>query len=241
MLDLSLTQIIGGSLAAATGAALTSSLGVAGTIVGAATISVVSVVGGALYTHSLRQTGRRVLAGTAADVRRSARTAPAEPTRAAGSAVDVRRSALTEAAGPERAAGTAVPRQSGLRPRSLLAGAAAVFALAIAGITGYELATGAPISGGTGGTTLNQVTGTGPAAAGGNPADGVPSDSSADTTGPSTGPTSVPTSVPTETTGPSTGTTSPAESTTLSTTPSHTATQEPSEPTTTPPGPTPQP
>ena len=55
-LDLSATQLIGGSLAAATAAALGSRLGVVGTIVGAALVSVVSAVAGALYTQSLRRT-----------------------------------------------------------------------------------------------------------------------------------------------------------------------------------------
>jgi len=55
-LDLSLAQVAGGSLAAATAAALSSGLGVAGTIAGAAVISVVTAVAGALYTQSLRRT-----------------------------------------------------------------------------------------------------------------------------------------------------------------------------------------
>ena len=55
-LDLSVTQLIGGSLAAATAAALGSRLGVVGTIIGAALVSVVSAVAGALYTQSLRRT-----------------------------------------------------------------------------------------------------------------------------------------------------------------------------------------
>src|SRR3954453_21908383 len=55
--DLSLTQVAGGALAAMTAAALGSTLGVAGTIAGAALASVVAGVAGSLYTASLR-TGR---------------------------------------------------------------------------------------------------------------------------------------------------------------------------------------
>ncbi len=55
-LDLSVTQLVGGSLAAATAAALGSRLGTVGTIVGASLVSVVSAVAGALYTQSLRRT-----------------------------------------------------------------------------------------------------------------------------------------------------------------------------------------
>jgi hypothetical protein len=55
-IDLSLTQVLGGSLAAATAAALGSRLGVVGTITGAALVSVVASVAGAVYTTSLRRT-----------------------------------------------------------------------------------------------------------------------------------------------------------------------------------------
>ena len=59
---LSVAQIIGGSLAAATAAALGSRLGVVGTITGAALVSVVASLSGAVYTSSLRHTGDRVSA-----------------------------------------------------------------------------------------------------------------------------------------------------------------------------------
>lgn len=48
MLELSMTQIIGGSLAAATAAVLGSRLGVVGTIAGAMLISIISAVAGAI-------------------------------------------------------------------------------------------------------------------------------------------------------------------------------------------------
>jgi hypothetical protein len=71
-LELSLAQTIGGSLAAATAAAAGSQLGAAGTITGAAVVSVVASVAGALYTSSLRHTGDRV-----SSVLRAARGGPA--------------------------------------------------------------------------------------------------------------------------------------------------------------------
>ncbi len=55
-LDLSMTQLVGSSLAAATAAFLGSRVGLVGTIVGAAVASVVSAVAGAAYTASLRHT-----------------------------------------------------------------------------------------------------------------------------------------------------------------------------------------
>ncbi len=59
-MELSLTQVLGGSLAAATAAALGSRLGVVGTITGAALVSVVASVAGAVYTASLRRTTYQV-------------------------------------------------------------------------------------------------------------------------------------------------------------------------------------
>lgn len=78
MLDLSLTQLLGGALAAATGAALVARLGVAGTILGAAAISRMSVIGGAAYTHLLRHTRARV---RSAAERTSVREVPPRPGR----------------------------------------------------------------------------------------------------------------------------------------------------------------
>src|SRR6478672_531881 len=79
--DLSLTQVAGGALAAMTAAALGSTLGVGGTIAGAALASVVAGVAGSLYTASLR-TGREkvrtVLRGQSTDAA-SAPPAPVEP------------------------------------------------------------------------------------------------------------------------------------------------------------------
>lgn len=148
LLDLSLTQLVGGSLAAATGAALASRLGVAGTILGAACVSLISAVAGAAYTQSLRTTRARV------------RTVSGQPPRSDTEALGTR-AAGSHAAG---ARPTPPPVRRLLRPQAVLAAAAAVFVIAFASITGYELLTGAPISGGSGGTTLNEVTGTGQAA-----------------------------------------------------------------------------
>lgn len=55
--DLSLPQIVGGALATMTAAVAASYLGVAGTVIGAAVMSVGSTVGGAVYTHYLKRTG----------------------------------------------------------------------------------------------------------------------------------------------------------------------------------------
>ena len=59
-LDLSLTKVLGGALAAMTAAALGSRLSVAGTLVGAALASVIAAVAGSLYTASLSHTRDKV-------------------------------------------------------------------------------------------------------------------------------------------------------------------------------------
>jgi hypothetical protein len=59
-LDLSAAQVTGGALAAVTSAVAGSTLGVNGTVAGAAVGSVVATVGGELYTHSLRRTHQSV-------------------------------------------------------------------------------------------------------------------------------------------------------------------------------------
>jgi hypothetical protein len=119
-MELSLTQVLGGSLAAATAAALGSRLGVVGTITGAALVSVVASVAGAIYTTSLRRTKYQM-------------------SRALGTV----------------SSGRAHPPRPRPRARMVLVGAAAVFALTAAGVTGVELLTGASLSGRSGSTTVS--------------------------------------------------------------------------------------
>jgi hypothetical protein len=58
--ELSVPQILGSALAAVTAAVAASYLGVAGTVIGAAVVSMASTIGTAIYTHYLKQTGERV-------------------------------------------------------------------------------------------------------------------------------------------------------------------------------------
>ncbi|MEU8245017.1 hypothetical protein [Nonomuraea sp. NPDC048916] len=58
--ELSGPQIGGSALAAVTAAAAASYLGVAGTVIGAAVVSIASTVASAVYTHYLKRTGDRV-------------------------------------------------------------------------------------------------------------------------------------------------------------------------------------
>ena len=72
-LQLSATQIIASALAAVTATFGASYLGVAGTVIGAAVASVLTVVGNAVYSHSLQRVAR--MAPPPASYRRSARDA----------------------------------------------------------------------------------------------------------------------------------------------------------------------
>jgi hypothetical protein len=155
-LDLSLTQVLGGALAAMTAAALGSRFSVAGTVVGAALASVIAAVATALYTASLRRTGetvRTVLGGRPSDTARiDSPSDPAQPASGVSAAVAPRR--LPSLAGTvDRSA--LWSRRRALILKSVV-GAAAAFALAAGALTLYEAISGHALSGGSG-TTFSQV------------------------------------------------------------------------------------
>ena len=151
-LDLSVTQIIGGALAAMTAAALGSQLSAAGTLVGAALASIVAAVAGALYTASIRRTREKVktvfYTGQPNEVD--------EPT-----VIDIvadseghitgQRSHLVE---PEPERGPR-PRPK-LNWKRVVVAALAIFGIAGVSLTAFELVTGNALSGGDG-TTFQQV------------------------------------------------------------------------------------
>lgn len=85
-LNLSATQVCASALAAITATVAASYLGIAGTVIGAAVASVLTVVGNAVYSHSIQSTRERVRTVVPAAARRSRRptttTRPATPTPA---------------------------------------------------------------------------------------------------------------------------------------------------------------
>jgi hypothetical protein len=155
-LELSITQVVGGALAAMTAAALGSRFSVEGTVVGAALASVIAAVAGALYTASLRrthQTVRVVLRRGPTDAAGSAsRSAPAQPVPGVSASV-APRSVPSLADTADRSARAS--RRRGLVVKSVV-GALATFALAAGALTLYEALTGHALSGGSG-TTFSQV------------------------------------------------------------------------------------
>lgn len=132
-IELSPTQVIGGALAAMTAATIGSQLGLAGTILGAASASVIATIATAVYTTSLRRTQDRVRVVIGSGPRRPA--------------------------GAHRYVGTPSTRTlpfARLRWRPVLAMAGMAFVLASVGLTSFEMITGTALSGGQG-TTVSQV------------------------------------------------------------------------------------
>jgi hypothetical protein len=149
-LDLSLTQLLGGALAAMTAAALGSRLGVAGTITGAAVASIVAGVGGSLYTASLRTTREKVktvwtgrVAGT--DTKTAVDVVPDAPVWDAPDAAvsEPRPSVLT-------------PRRLAVPWKAMTVAVLTVFVIAAAALTTFEALSGSALSGGKG-TTISHL------------------------------------------------------------------------------------
>ncbi|WP_374969669.1 hypothetical protein [Terrabacter sp. BE26] len=133
LLDLSLNQLLAGSMAAATAAALGSRLGVAGTITGAAVLSIVSAIAANVYTNSMARARDAVV------VVRSRRLADGRVVQVATEKVATPRDDAREGSWRQRLDKATV--------RRLLLMAGAVFAIAAVVITVLQLTTGAQVTG----------------------------------------------------------------------------------------------
>jgi hypothetical protein len=151
-LDLSLTQIVGGALAAMTAAVLGAKLSAAGTVVSAALASIIAAVAGTLYTASLRRTRDKVKTvfwtGQPNEVEEPTvmEILPDSEGHIAG-----QRSHLVA---PEPVDPS--PRRPKLNWKRVVVAALATFGIAAVSLTVFELATGHALSGGDG-TTIQQV------------------------------------------------------------------------------------
>jgi hypothetical protein len=131
--SLSATQVVASALAATTATVAASYLGIAGTVIGAAIASVLTVVGNAVYGHSIRRTGEKVRDAVPIAARWTPRAPVPEP-----------------APVPRRAAG----RRRGTW-QVLAAACLGVFAGVLVVVTGVELIAGRPLTDvvrGTGGS-----------------------------------------------------------------------------------------
>ena len=159
-------KTIAGALAAVSAAVLLSTLGAAGTIIGAALGSVVATVGGALYSQGLARSHERVSRASQA-ARKKVWIARAEISRASRGqgygqsiGVDLTRAEerLDEAKDDLDAAAvnpddlTWHERFAILPWKQISWAAAGVFAVAVLAITGFELVSGQTVSSITGGT-----------------------------------------------------------------------------------------
>lgn len=152
-LDLSVTQVVGGALAAVTAALLGSQLSVAGTVIGAALASIITAVAGALYTASLRRTHDKVKTVFYTNQPNEVD----EPTvmeimsdREGHIAGQRSHLVAPEPAPPHR------QRESKLNWKRIVVAALAAFGIAAVALTTFELVTGHAVSGGEG-TTFQQV------------------------------------------------------------------------------------
>lgn len=180
---MTVTKVAAGALASVTAAVAGSKLGVAGTITGAALVSIVSTVGTALYQHSLERTKDRVRTHAItvrqaaiseeqqALLRRHWPTRPDEPTQRIRPVPTDHPSTTAQhptppAAQPADAQLTAAMAPPSDRPTTnrtstsrtvrwalLAAGAVVVFLAGLLGVTSIELVTGQAIAGGPNGST----------------------------------------------------------------------------------------
>src|SRR4051794_32561073 len=141
-MDINWVQVCASALAAVSSAVLLSTVGVAGTIIGAAVGSVIATVGAAVYSYSLRISRERVAAAQAAAVARMSRVRTGTHTRT----VDLEDKPEDEGRAPWREALARLP----WKWIAILSGA--VFVIAMIVILGFELITGQAVSDATGGT-----------------------------------------------------------------------------------------
>ncbi len=218
-----ISQVLAGALAAVTAALIGSTMGVAGTVVGAGLASIVSTIGAVLYQRSIERTTESVRTVRAKVVGKSGGTTvlvsdedPEEEPGQPGDEVEA------EAVPDDR------PPADRRRPRwpVLVVASLAAFALGMLAVTGVEWLRGENLSGGHG-TTFGSIVD--PQSDRGEQRE-QPSDPTTSTTTP-TAPTSDAEQPTSTTTGPTTSTTtttppSDSSTTTTTTTPPETTTTE---------------
>lgn len=159
---ISIPQVIGGALAAATAAAIGSQLGVAGTILGAAVASIVGGLAGMFYSAGLDRTHRKVRQV----IRRSSQRSAAEESDLESVATGVGMPEAPQVGEPEPIdvepelrggrAGSWSSRDRRRMVERLVLSVAVIFVVAVGAITAIELGLGRSLDG-SAGTTIGQV------------------------------------------------------------------------------------
>jgi hypothetical protein len=215
-------QVSGSALAAVSSAVLLSTVGVAGTIIGAAIGSVVVTAGGSIYSHYLEVSRQRVAAAQAVARARKSRSRSAHlNTRQQERADDELHQAEQQLAEAEDETVKPSWREllTGLRWRRIATAAAVIFVAAMLIIVTFETVTGRAVStytGGTDGNPRSSIPGLGRRASTGTP-DRSPTPTQTQTPTPTPSPTQTPTQTTTtptpsaspSTAGPSTASPSP--------------------------------
>lgn len=151
-LDLSPIQVIAGGGAAAVASVIGGQLGLAGTVVGAFVLSVVSAVAVPLFRASLERSHEQLKRVVP---RRSSEKTKATPQMAADTAGTIRATSSKVSASPlpgegaEAAPGALQRRAVTNRARMAAAGTAAIFVVGLGSVLGVQAATGVSLSSGT--------------------------------------------------------------------------------------------
>jgi hypothetical protein len=153
-LEINWINAAGGALGAVSAAVVLSTLGTAGTLLGAAIGSLCITVGGAVYSHSLRVTRRRVAATRALAARRERSRSGSDTSVAAGEAGTRATEVLEREAAREP--WSQVLRRLPWKRIGLLS--AALFVVTVVIIMLFELSVGRPVASYTGGTDSDSGT-----------------------------------------------------------------------------------
>lgn len=226
-----ISQVLAGAMAAVTAALIGSTMGVAGTVVGAGLASVISTVGGALYLRSIERTKESVRTVVKAKVvgrSGGATVLVSDEKPETGKTVEADTGEKPDEDAQEEQTSDDRPpvERRRLRWPVIVVTSLAAFGLGMLVITGIEWLTGQPLSGGTG-TTFDSIIEPHRGSGGGD--GGQPVSPSTSDTPPAS--TTAPTSThPTNTTEPTTTTTPPSTDGTTTSTPPVTTTTETTAP-----------
>lgn len=150
-----ISQVLAGALAAVTAALIGSTMGVAGTVIGAGVASMVSTIGGALYLRSIERTTKGVRTVRAKVVGKSGGTtvlvADEDPEKEPGDEVEAEPVVVED----ETAERPPEERRR-LRWPMLVVASLAAFALGMLAVTGVEWLRGESLSG-DGGSTFGSI------------------------------------------------------------------------------------